>query len=157
MNSSRYILFSGLFVGILLLLAACAPPASTNQVQLQPTVTINPSFQSQISPIPTVPEYRCGAWSSNNAPGPDSTITIYARLTKDIAGVSGATASAVVHFMDGYQPLSQQPKSDSGGYVSFHLSLHRRQPVGIPATVDVTFTNFSGGTLQCTPAFFTPM
>jgi len=157
MNSLRYILFSGFFVGILLLLAACAPLASTNQVQLQPTVTINPSFQSQISPIPTVPEYRCGAWSSNNAPGPNSNITIYARLTKDIAGVSGATADAVVHFQQGDQPLSQQSTSDSGGYVSFHLPLHGRQPVGVPATVDVTFTNFSGGTLQCTPAFFTPM
>ena len=157
MNSTRHIPFSILYVGLLLLLAACAPLANTNQVQLQPTVTINPSFQSQISPIPTVPEYRCGAWSSNNAPRPDSTITIYARLTKDIAGVSGATANAVVHFKDGDQPLSQQSTSDAGGFVSFHLPLQGRQPIGVPATVDVTFTNFPGGTLQCTPAFFTPM
>jgi hypothetical protein len=157
MNSTRYFLFSSLLVGILLLIEACAPLAGTNQVQLQPTVTINPLFQSQISPIPTVPEYLCGAWSSNNAPGPNSTITIYARLTKDIAGVSGATASAVVHFQGGDQALSQQPTSDSGGYVSFHLPLQGRQPVGVPATVDVTFTNFPGGTLQCTSAFFTPM
>ncbi len=157
MNSTRHISFSILYVGLLLLLASCAPLANTNQVRLQPTVTINPSFQSQISQIPTVPEYRCGAWSSNNAPRPNSTITIYARLTKDIAGVSGATASAVVHFKDGDQPLSQQSTSDAGGFVSFHLPLQGRQPVGVPATVDVTFTNFPGGTLQCTPAFFTPM
>jgi len=118
-------------------------------------VTINPGFQSQISPIPTVPEYRCGAWSSNNAPGPGSTIRIYAKLTKNIMGVSGATASAVVHFKDGDQPLDQKATSDSGGYVSFRLPLQGRQPVGVPATVDVTFSNFAGGPLVCT-AFFTP-
>ncbi len=155
MNNKRHALLGTLYIGLLLLLAACTP--ATNQIKLQPTVTINPDFQSELSPVPTVPPYRCGAWSSNNAPGPDSTITIYARLTKDIAGVSGASASAVVHFKDGDMPLDQQATSDSGGYVSFHLSLQGRQPVRVPATVDVTFSNFTGGPLQCTPAFFTPM
>ena len=156
-NRHHIILFSALlFIGFLLILAACSPLANTNQIKQQPTVTINPSFQSQISPIPTVPNYRCGAWSSNNTPNPGSTITIYARLTKDIAGVSGATASAVVHFKDGDQPLDQQASSDAGGYVSFNLPLQGRQPVGVPATVDVTFSNFPGGPLHCTPAFFTP-
>lgn len=136
------------------ILAACG--AVVNQAAPQQTVTISKTFQAQISPIPTVPPYRCGAWTSNNAPGTFSTIQIYARLTKNVAGVSGATATAVVHFQNGDQMLDQHPTSDNGGYVSFTLQLQGRQPPGIPATIDVTFTNFPGGTLHCTPAFFTP-
>ncbi len=149
---------TGIALALPLILAACG--AAPSQVAPQQTVTISNTFQSQVSPAPAVPTYRCGAWSSNNAPGADSTIIIYARITKNtknIAGVNGATATAVVHFQDGSQELDQHPVSDSGGYVSFTLPLQGRQPLRIPATVDVTFTNFPGGTLRCTPAFFTPM
>ena len=139
---------------LLLVLAACGSTAS--QLKPQQTVTISKTFQSQVSPIPTVPAYRCGAWSSNNAPGAFSTISIYARITKNIAGVSGATATAVVHFSNGDQTLDQHPVSDGGGYVTFTLPLQGRQPGRIPATVDVIFSNFPGGTLHCTQAFFTP-
>lgn len=140
---------------LLLMLAACG--ATPDQVAPQVTVTVSSTFQSQVSPVPTVPTYRCGAWSSNNAPGVNSTINIYARITKNLAGINGATATAVVHFQGGDQVLDQHPSSDNGGYVSFTLDLQGRQPDRIPATVDVTFTNFPGGTLRCTPAFFTPM
>src|SRR5579859_8122018 len=149
---------SGLLcIAVLLILTACGSTAS--QAAPQATVTVDQTFQSQISPIPTVPTYRCGAWSSNNAPSPSSTITIYARLTKNIAGVPGATATAVVHFQNGDQVLDQNPPvSDVGGYVSFTLPLQGRQPTKIPATVDVIFKILPGGTLvPCTPAFFTPM
>ena len=146
---------SALMIGLLLLLAACGPTAT--QLQPQPTVTINPSFQSQVSPVPSPAHYRCGAWASTNAPSPNATIVIFARLTKNVSGVSGATASAIVHFKDGDQTLDQQPTSDEGGYVSFNLPLDGRQPDGVPVTVDVIFSNFPGGTVQCTPAFFTPM
>lgn len=139
---------------IALLFAACGPTA--NQMAPQQTVTVNPGFQSQISPLPTAAPYLCGAWTSNNAPGPYATIQIYARLTRTIAGVAGATATAVVHFQNGDQELDAHPTSDSGGYVTFTLSLQGRQPTSIPATIDVTFTNFPGGTLRCTQAFFTP-
>lgn len=139
---------------LLLILEACG--ATPDQVAPQQTVTVSKGFQSQGSPIPAVPTYLCGAWSSNNAPGPNSTINIYARITKNLTGVNGATATAVVHFQGGDQKLDQQPVSDNGGYVSFTLKLQGRQPDKIPATVDVTFTNFPGGTLHCTPAFFTP-
>lgn len=153
-----HILVSVFSFCLLLLLAACAPSVSS-QVNAQPTPTIDKSFQSQRTPIPTVPPYRCGAWSSNNAPGAFSTITIYARLTRDIAPVSGATATAVVHFQSFDQPLQAQTPSDGGGYVSFTLQLQGHQPTQVPATVDVTFSNIPGGpnTLHCTPAFFTPM
>ena len=67
-----------------------------------------------------------------------------------------ATASAVVHFQGNDQTLDQHPTSDNGGYVSFTLSLQGQQPVKVPATVVVTFTNFPGGTLHCSQAFFTP-
>ena len=73
------------------------------QVAPQQTVTVSSGFQSQASPVPTIPPYLCGAWSSNNAPGPNSTIVIFARITKNLAGVNGATASAVVHFQSGDQ------------------------------------------------------
>jgi hypothetical protein len=157
MNTARFVALkcSVLCMALLLLLAACGPTASP--ITPQATVTISNTFQSQVSPIPTVPAYRCGAWTSDNAPGASSTITIYARLTKDIAGVNGATATAVVHFQGGDQTLDQHPVSDAGGYVSFTLPLQGRQPDKIPATVDVSFTNFPGGTVGCTPAFFTPM
>ena len=148
-----------LCIALLLILTACGSTAS--QAAPQATVTVDQTFQSQVSPIPTVPTYRCGAWSSDNAPSPSSTITIYARLIKNIAGVPGATATAVVHFQSqsGDQQLDQQnpPVSDVGGYVSFTLPLQGRQPTKIPATVDVIFMGFPGGTLHCTPAFFTPM
>ena len=143
-------------IGFLLLLAACGPQVS--QSGTQQNVTINKTFQGQLSPLPSVPPYRCGAWSSNNAPGAYSTITIYARLTKDIAPISDADAVAVVHFRGFDQPLDAQAPSDDGGYVTFTLQLHGRQPSGVPATVDVTFTDVPGshGSLHCTPAFFTP-
>ena len=138
---------------LLFILTACGVTAA--QVTPQQTVTVSSGFQSQVSPIPTIPTYLCGAWSSNNAPGPNSTIVIFARITKNLAGVNGATATAVVHFQSGDQELDQHPASDNGGYVSFTLDLQGRQAVGIPATVDVTF-GFPGVTLKCTPAFFTP-
>jgi len=140
---------------LLLVLSACG--ATTEQVVPQQTVTVSSGFQSKVSPIPAIPKYLCGAWSSNNAPKPNSTILIFARITKDLEGVRGATATAVVHFQGGDQTLDQHPASDSGGYVSFKLALQGRQPDKIPATVDVIFTNFPGGTLPCSPAFFTPM
>ncbi len=141
-------------VSLLFILAACGP--TVNQPPAQQTVVINPAFQAKLSPVPTAPTYRCGAWSSNNAPGAYSTITIYAKLTKDIAGVSGATAKATVHFKDNDVTLDAQPTSDSGGYVSFQLPLQGQQPRLLPATVDVTFT-ISGVTVNCSPAFFTPV
>ncbi|MBE3564711.1 MAG: hypothetical protein IMW90_03180 [Thermogemmatispora sp.] len=149
-------LLSGWAMLWLLLLSACGPTA--NQLSPAATVTINPAFQASTSPLPTVPPYRCGAWASNNAPSPTAVITIYARLTKNLQGVSGATATAVVHFSSGDVPLTQQPTSDQGGYVRFTLSLAGRQPRNVPATVDVTFTNIPGGpaSLRCSPAFFTP-
>ncbi len=140
---------------LLLMLSACG--ATTEQLVPQQTVTVSSGFQSKVSPIPAIPKYLCGAWSSNNAPKPNSTIMIFARITKDLEGVRGATATAVVHFQGGDQTLDQHPASDSGGYVSFKLALQGRQPDKIPATVDVIFTNFPGGTLPCSPAFFTPM
>lgn len=154
MMRKRLLLPVGILLPLTLLLGACGP--SVSQIPTQQTVTINPTFQSRLSPIPTIPTYRCGSWTSNNAPGPDSTITIYARLTRDIMGVSGATATAVVHFQDGDQTLDQHPTSDNGGYVSFSLPLQGRQPLNVPATIDITFTNFPGGTLHCTSTFFTP-
>ena len=88
-------------------------------------------------------------------PGDYATIRIYAKLTKNLTGIRGATAIATVHFQTGDVQLDQQ-ESDNGGYVTFSLPLQGRQPSRVPATVDVTFTNSPGGTLKCTPAFFTP-
>lgn len=145
-------------LSFLVLFAACSSIVPVAQVQKQPTVTIPKSFQSQISPIPTFPPYVCGSWSSNNAPTPYATITIYAKLSHNLAGVSGAVASATVNFQSGYVQLASNPISDSGGYVTFLLPLEGRQPVGVPATVSITFSNIPGykGTLDCTQAFFTP-
>ena len=139
-----------------LALTACSALPTVNTAQPQQTIAINPNFQSQISPIPTVPPYRCGAWASNNAPTPGAVITIYARLTQNAQGVQGISANAVVHFQSGDVALNQAT-SDLGGYVTFALSLQDRQPTKVPATVDVTFSGISGGSpVQCT-AFFTPM
>lgn len=153
--SFRYTFHSlfALFSGLLLLLTACGPTVTPPKAQQ--TVVISPSFQAQLSPVPTQPAYRCGAWSSNNAPGGYSTITIYAKLTKNLQGVSGATARAIVHFRENDVQLDQQPASDNGGYVSFSLPLQGRQPSRIPATIDVVFT-VSGKDINCTQAFFTP-
>ena len=157
MHTFRHSIFAVFSICLLFLLAACAPSVAT-QTDTQQQVTINKAFQSDVSPIPTTPPYRCGAWSSNNAPGASSTITIYARITKNIAPVSGANATAVVHFQSGDQTIDAQSPSDNGGYVSFTVALQGQQPSQIPATVDVTFTNIPGGpgSLSCTPAFFTP-
>ncbi len=145
-------------LSFLVLFAACSSLVPVTQVQNQPTVTIPKSFQSQISPIPTFPPYVCGSWSSNNTPTPDAAITIYAKLSHNLAGVSGAVASATVNFQFGNVQLDSNPVSDSGGYVTFLLPLEGRQPVGVPATVSVTFSNVPGykGSINCTQAFFTP-
>src|SRR5947209_3200186 len=120
MKTFRNILFSTILLSMgVLLLTGCGSTAS--QVSIQPTATVDKSFQSQLSPVPTAPPYRCGAWSSNNAPNGYATITIYARIMKNVAPVSGATASAVVHFKGSDQPLDAQGASDSGGYVTFTL------------------------------------
>src|SRR5579884_1248543 len=147
----HHFVYSALLLG--LLLTACGTAVSS--ARPQQTVTVNPSFQAQISPIPTIPPYRCGAWASNNAPGASSTIVIYSRLTHNAQGVSGISATADVHFQSGDVNLGTAT-SDSGGYVTFTLPLQGRQPAQIPATVDVTFSSLpGGGTVRCT-AFFTP-
>ena len=155
MKNTYRILFSLFSLGLLLVLAACGTTAT--QIKPQQPIVINKSFQSQVSPVPTVPTYRCGAWSANNAPGPYSTLIVYAKLVaKDTQGVAGATASATAHFSTGDFPLDQQPASDAGGYVTFTLPLQGRQPRLTPTTVDVSFS-VNGKTVQCSPAFFTPM
>src|SRR5438477_7776895 len=131
MHTFRSIFLTVVALSFLLSLASCTPSVS-GQSNSQKQVTIDKGFQSQISPIPTVPPYRCGAWSSNNAPAPNSTITIYARITKDIAPVSGASATAVVHFKNSDQQLGSQTVSDNGGYVSFTLPLQGQQPSRVP-------------------------
>jgi hypothetical protein len=150
------LLVGPLLLFLLLLLASCGP--AVTRPATQQNVTINPTFQAQTSPIPTVPPYRCGAWTSNNAPGPNGTITVYARITKNGQGVPGAVATGVVHFQDGDQQFAEQPTSDLGGYVQFLLPLQGRQPINVPATISISFSNIAGkaATLACTPAFFTP-
>src|SRR5579884_3811278 len=125
----HHFVYSALLLG--LLLTACGTAVSS--ARPQQTVTVNPSFQAQLSPVPTVPPYRCGAWSSNNAPGTNSSIFIYARLTKNLFGVGGVSAQAVVHFKNSDVTLDPQT-SDDRGYVAFPLSLQRRQPGQVPAT-----------------------
>jgi hypothetical protein len=136
-------------------LAACQANSSVMQDR-QPLPTINPAFQTMMSPVATVAPYRCGSWTSDNAPGPGETITIYARLMHDLQGIPDKPASATVHFQYGDFTLTQEATSDSGGYVSFALPLAGRQPARVPATVDVTFNGLPGGPLRCTQAFFTP-
>ena len=154
MRNIHRLTFSAMLATLLLILIACGP--TVDGIKPQQTVTVDKSFQVQVSPIPAVPTYRCGAWSSNNAPNAFGTILIYAKLTKDIHGVGGATARATVHFQGNDTTLDQQPTSDSGGYVSFTLPLEGRQPRQVPATVDVTFT-IAGITVPCSQAFFTPL
>lgn len=154
MKNRYHILFSVLALGLLLFLAACGP--TVNQVKPQQTVVVDKSFQSQVSPFATAPAYRCGAWSGNNAPGAYSVLTVYAKLTKNVTGVAGATASATAHFSETDITLDQQPISDAGGYVTFTLPLQGRQPRQTPATVDVSF-NVGGKAIQCSSAFFTPV
>ena len=134
-------------------LAACGP--TVNQIKPQAPVSINKTFQKSLTPLPGVPEYRCGAWASTSAPGLYSSITVYAKLTKDVAGVPGATAQAVVHFKNGDVTLDARPVSDAGGYVNFGLPLQGRQPRLSAATIDIDFS-VQGQTVHCSQAFFTP-
>src|SRR5260370_41614676 len=106
-NCSLVLKLSVFCTALLLMLAACG--ATPDQVAPQQTVTVSKKFQSQVSPIPPVPTYLCGAWSSNNAPGPNSTINIYARITKNLAGVNDATATAAVDFHCGNHQIGHQP------------------------------------------------
>ena len=154
MYHKKRMVFFVLCAGILLLFTACGP--TVNQVKPQQTVVVSKSFQSQISPVPTIPAYRCGAWAANNAPGAYSLLTVYAKLTKNLLGVGNATASATAHFLNNDVTLDQQPVSDTGGYVMFSFALQGRQPRQTPTTVDVSF-NIDGKTVQCSPAFFTPV
>lgn len=158
MKTLRHFCLPAVALSLMLFLASCSLFTPATPAQTQPTATVNPSFQAQLSPVPTFPPYICGAWSSNNAPGTYSTITIYARLTHNVKGVSGATATATVNFQYGGVTLDAQPVSDNGGYVTFALPLEGREPAGVPATVGVTFSDIPGysHSVSCTPAFFTP-
>jgi len=147
-----FVLGSMAIACLLLLTTACGP--TVNQVKPQQAVTIGKTFQTQATPLPTVPPYRCGAWASNNAPNTFSTILVFAKLTKNIQGVPGATAAATVLFAGGAVTLGTPPASDPDGMVSFTLPLEGRQPAGLPTTVSVSFT-IGGTTVQCSPAFFT--
>jgi len=154
MKNTYRILFSLFLLGLLLVLAACGP--TTTQLKPQQPIVVSKSFQT-LSPVPTIPPYRCGAWSANNAPNAYSTLVVYAKLTaKSTQGVAGATASATVNFNTGSFTLDQQPVSDAGGYVTFILPLQGRQPRLTPATVDVSFS-VNGKKVQCSSAFFTPV
>jgi hypothetical protein len=164
MMKKHTLLLSLLLLALSLALAACGQSTGTIASATTPDITptpqgtmeaINKNFQTLKTPVPGVPAYRCGAWSSNNAPGMDSTITIYARLTHNLQGVAGEPATAVVHFADGDAPMDMTPVSDNGGYVTFTFSLGGRQPHMVPATVDVTFT-VQGKQVPCSQAFFTP-
>src|ERR1019366_5501063 len=135
--NSMHRIYLVLLFALLLLVAACGPTVTVNQIKPQQTVTIGKSFQTLATPLATVPTYRCGAWASNNAPNAFDTIIIWVKLTKDIQSVAGATATATVHFQGGYVTLDTQPTCDQGGMVSFTLPLHGRQPKGLPTTVDV--------------------
>jgi hypothetical protein len=153
MKKRSLILLFVLLSAILCLLSACGP--TVNQIKPQQTPTVNQQFQGQLTPIPTIPAYRCGAWASHNMPGAYSSIIIYARLTKGSAsGFAGVMARAVVHFKSGDVPSDEQLISDASGYVAFALFLAGRQPARVPATVDVTFDT-QGSPTTCT-AFFTP-
>jgi hypothetical protein len=153
MKIMYFLVFIIKLLSLLCLLSACRSDA--RQLASVPTVTVNPGFQRQLSPVSTVPLYRCGAWTSNNTPDAYTTITIYAKLTKDdMAGVLGVPATAIVHFKYANVILDQRPVSDRNGYVTFTLPLQGRQPRLIPAMVDVKFA-VSGSPVQCS-AFFTP-
>lgn len=156
LKRARLSVLSGLIALIAaLMLVACGSTPPLNAAQPQQTVTINPAFQSQMTPIPTAVPYRCGAWVSNNAPDPGATILIYARITHSSKGARGISASATVHFRGGDVGLPAAT-SDSGGYVSFTLPLQDRQPRQVPATIDVTFNGLPDGARVTCTAFFAP-
>src|SRR5437762_14309845 len=123
MMYKRLLLPVGILLPLVVLLGACGP--AVNQPPTQKTVTINPTFQSQLSPVPTIPTYRCGSCTSNNAPGRNSTITIYARFTKEVAGVRGAMGTAVVNINDEDSTLDRHRTIDTGSYVSLPLAPSR--------------------------------
>jgi hypothetical protein len=142
---------------LVLALTACGPTAS--QWQATRNVSVNKAFQKKISQLVPIPNYLCGAWTSNNAPNPYSSINIYARLTQhtdqEIAPVRAAPAQATIHYAYGDKKLDQVPVSDSGGYVTFYLQLQGQQPRLVAATIDIFF-KVDGKHVPCSHAFFTP-
>jgi hypothetical protein len=142
---------------LLLALSACGPIA--NQWQATRNVSVNKAFQKNLPRLPLIPSYLCGAWSSNNAPSPYSSINIYARLTQHsaqaITPVKAAPAQATIHYAYGDKKLDQVPVSDSGGYVTFYLQLQGQQPRFVAATIDISF-KVDGKQVPCSQAFFTP-
>jgi hypothetical protein len=154
MKKIAFCLHLWLFLAIIpYLLTACGP--IVKQPKPQATVTVSQHLQQQLTPIPAVPLYRCGAWASTYIPAAYSTIRIYARLTQgSTTGLSGISAHAIAHFKSGDVPLQEQPTSDTNGYVAFNLPLQGQQPTLVPTTVDVTFDTPNQPT-TCS-AFFTP-
>ncbi|GCE13540.1 hypothetical protein [Tengunoibacter tsumagoiensis] len=151
----KQIAFLAFSLLLLCMVSSCGP--TVNSVEPQQTVTINKSFQAPPATPPAPPTYTCGAWASDNTPSSTySTISIIAKLSKDLAGVSGINATATVHFRSGDVTLDQHPVSDAGGYVTFTLPLQGRQPRMNPATVDVFFAIDANTKVQCSHAFFTP-
>jgi hypothetical protein len=169
---SLYLKCGAIFLLLLMnfIIVACSTGSDTATTNLgAPPVTVTIRFNNDLTttPLPTQPDYLCGAWITNTSPAftPGSTIPVYAKFVHLVngnpQGVPGASAQATLFLADA-APRSLQPTTTgSDGLAVFSFQLPNSPNIANRNNlVTVSFTAPDGAACkvdQDRAAFFTPM
>jgi hypothetical protein len=134
-----------------LLVIACGENNANPTPDLgNPQITVTIHFSNNMSSIPTVAPYLCGAWITNTTPAfrPGNKIPVYAHFIHDVngnpVGVTGASAQASVEWADGYRD-SEVAITESDGLAVFYFTIpNRSDMVNRNNLVVVSFTGPNG-------------
>lgn len=170
---SLYLKSGAIFLLLLMsfIIVACSTTGSdtpTANLGAPPvTVTIQFNHDLTTTPLPTQPDYACGAWVTNTSPGyiPGSTIPVYAKfvhlVNNNPQGVAGASAQATLYLAgEAPRPL-QAAVTGSDGLAVFSFQLPNDPNIANHNNlVTVSFTAPNGASCkvdQDRAAYFTPM
>jgi hypothetical protein len=136
-----------------MLIIACSENNATPAPDLgNPQAVATIHFSNNMSLIPTVASYLCGAWITNTTPAfkPGNKIPVYAHFIHNVngnpVGVTGASAQASVEWADGYKD-SEVAVTESDGLAVFYFTIPNRPDMGNRNNlVVVSFTGPNGET-----------
>jgi hypothetical protein len=134
------------------ILAACDTGSTTTTNLGEPQVTVTIHFNNNVSLVPTVAPYLCGAWITNTTPAfkPGDKIPVYAHFIHLVhgnpIGVGGASAQANVEWADGDSNRESAMTTTDGLAVFYFTIPNRPNMVNRNNLVTVSFTGPNGET-----------